>query len=448
MRIPVHVRKTLRRSATLLLLTACCASTVLAQEGTAAPPRDSLLQVVLVSRHGVRTPLIAPNVLAAWAEQPWPAWADPAGNLTAHGRELSVLLGRYHRASLAAQGLMPSSGCPDPASVYFYADLDQRTEETARGLLEGLAPGCEIPVHSKSSAKLDPLFHPVESKACAVDPLEAQTRILERAHGNLTTMAAQHREALLPVQSALRCCKPDFCAAFSRPATCTLPDLPTELSSSSTASGVGLLGGLQVASDSSELFLLEYANGMPEAEVGWGRIDLPEIRRALGLHDADYDLLYRTPYLSRREASALLARVAEALTGKAVGGLAPPEPAVRNARLVAYVGHDTNIASLGGLLDAAWGIPGSPANPTLPAGALMFERRRSPDGRERVYLSYIVQTLEQMRSASPLTLDAPPVRTPIRIPGCSSSEPGYPCAIDDFSHLALSLIEPTCVAGP
>ena len=220
------------------------------------------------------------------------------------------------------------------------------------------------------------------------------------------------------------------------------------MSSSSTASGVGLLGGLQVASDSSEVFLLEYANGMPDAEVGWGRIDLPGIRRALDLHDADYDLLYRTPYLAAREASALLARVAEALTGQAFGNLTPPEAAVRNARLVAYVGHDTNIASLGGLLDAAWAIPGSPASPTLPAGALVFERRRSPDGHERIYLSYIVQTLEQMRSATPLTLDAPPARTPIRIPGCSSNEPGYPCAIDDFRRLARSLIVPTCVAGP
>ncbi|HKD16785.1 MAG TPA: histidine-type phosphatase, partial [Thermoanaerobaculia bacterium] len=246
----------------------------------------------------------------------------------------------------------------------------------------------------------------------------------------------------------LRCCKPDFCAAFSRPATCTLPDLPTELSSSSTASGVGLLGGLQVASDSSELFLLEYANGMSSTDVGWGRIDGPGIQRALDLHDADFDLLYRTPYLARREASALLARVAEALTGKAVGGLAPPEPAVRNARLVAYIGHDTNIASLGGILDATWAIPGSPASPTLPAGALMFERRRSPAGRERIYLSYIAQTLEQMRSASPLTLDAPPVKTPIRIPGCSSTDPGYPCAVDDFSRLIGSLVEPTCVVGP
>jgi 4-phytase/acid phosphatase len=402
-----------------------------------------------VSRHGVRTPLIAPSVLEAWTGQPWPTWAEPLGYLTAHGRDLTVLLGRYHRASLAAQGLLPASGCPDPASVYFYADVDERTEETARGLLEGLAPGCGIPVDSKSPAKLDPVFHPVEAGAsCAVDILLAQTAVLERTRGSVSDIVAQHHDGLLAVQSALKCCQPFFCAAFGRQAACTLPDIPTALSNPSAPPGVGLLGGLQVASDVAELFLLEYANGMSTADVGWGRIDAPGIQRALDLHDADFDLLYRTPYLAGRHASALLARVAEALTGKAVGGLAPPQPEVRNARVVAYIGHDTNIASLGGLLDATWAIPGSPRSPTLPAGALMFERRRSPDGRERVYLSYIAQTLKQMRSASPLTLDAPPVKTPIRVPGCSSSDPGYPCTIDDFSRLARSLIVPTCVAGP
>jgi 4-phytase/acid phosphatase len=438
----------LRRARILLLLWAFSAVATRAQEETVAPPRDTLLQVVLVSRHGVRTPLVAPNVLAAWTEQTWPVWGEPTGNLTRHGRELAVLLGRYHRASLAAQGLLLPSGCPGPASVFFYADVDQRTEETARGLLDGLAPGCGILVHSREPAKLDPLFHPVRGGACVVEPLQAQNRILERVGGNLSDITAKHREALLTVQSALKCCKPDFCAAFGRPGTCTLPDLPTALSSPSSGGGVGFLGGLAVASSAAELFALEYTNGMSDADVGWGRLGLPEIQRALELHDAALDLLYHTPYLARRQASALLARVAGVLTGRAFGGLAPPEPAVRNARLVAYVGHDTNLAALGGLLDAIWAIPGSPVNPTLPAGALMFERRSSPDGSERVYLSYIVQTLEQMRTASTLTLDSPPVRTPIRIPGCSSSEPGYPCGIDDFGRLAQGLIEPTCIAGP
>ena len=208
------IPRPLRSFAIPFFLLACGAASTLAQDGPSAPSRDALIQVVLVGRHGVRTPLIVPDVLAAWAEQPWPVWAEPAGDLTRHGRELATLLGRYHRASLAALGVLPPSGCPDPSAVYFYADVEQRTEETARALLEGLAPGCGIPVHSKSPAKLDPVFHPVEGGACVVDPVEAQTRILERARGNFPGIVVRHRDGLLAVQSALRCCKADFCAAF------------------------------------------------------------------------------------------------------------------------------------------------------------------------------------------------------------------------------------------
>ena len=421
---------------------------LLGARAAAAQPSDTLLQVVLVSRHGVRTPTIPPDVMAAWAAQPWPAWKEPFGNLTAHGRALEVLVGGYHRQSLASQGLLSGSGCPDPASIYVYADVDQRTDETSQGLLDGLAPGCSIPIHSKFPAKVDPVFHPVQGGVCRIDPLTAQARMLERVHGALSTVVAEHREAIGLVQSALGCCKPDFCAAFNRSKACTLPDLPTAVFGLSQGQGAYMVGALDVASGASETFMLEYANGMSAGDVGWGKVDLPGIQRALELHDATFDLLFRTPYLARREGSSLLARVAEALTGQAFAGLAPPEPSVRDARFVAYVGHDTSIAAIGGMLDATWAMPGSPSNPTLPGGALVFERRRSADGRERVSLSYLAQTLEQMRSAAPLTLDAPPVRIPIRIPGCSTGEAGYPCAIDDFTRAIRDALEPECVSRP
>jgi 4-phytase/acid phosphatase len=430
------------------LVGASVAACLLGGGAAAAQSSDTLLQVVLVSRHGVRTPTIQPDVLSAWTAQQWPTWEEPFGHLTKHGKELATILGRYHRASLAAQGLLPSSGCPDPSSVYMYADVSERTDEMALGLLDGLAPGCGIPVLSKSPAKTDPVFHPVQGGVCQIDLLEAQTRILERVHGSFSTVVAEHGEAIGALQSALGCCKPDFCAAFGRPRTCTLPALPTAAFGLSQGQGAYMVGALDVASGASELFMLEYANGMSAGDVGWGKIGVAEIQRALELHDATFDLLYRTPYLARREGSSLLARVAGALTGLAFAGLAPPEPAVRGARFLAYIGHDTNIATLGGALDATWEMPGNPLNPTLPGGALMFERRRSADGHERVYVSYVAQTLEQMRSLAPLTLDAPPVRTPIRIPGCSASEPGYPCAIDDFTRVVREVLVPDCVARP
>jgi hypothetical protein len=53
-----------------------------------------------------------------------------------------------------------------------------------------------------------------------------------------------------------------------------------------------------------------------------------------------------------------------------------------------------------------------------------------------------------MREATALTLAAPPIRTPIRIPGCSSGEAGYPCGVDDFAQAIRGAIDADCVEKP
>jgi 4-phytase/acid phosphatase len=122
---------------------------------------------------------------------------------------------------------------------------------------------------------------------------------------------------------------------------------------------------------------------------------------------------------------------------------------MREARLVAFFGHDDNLANLGGLLGASWSMPGYPTNETPPAGAMIFEKRRSADGSERIYASYVSQSIEQMRDSSPLAAASPPARASIRIPGCSADAPGSPCTVADFARLVERAIETECVdRGP
>lgn len=71
------------------------------------------------------------------------------------------LFGTYDRIELAKEGLLSESGCKDASNVTFYADSDQRTQETGKALAAGLFPGCSIPVQSLTEGTNDPLFHPV-----------------------------------------------------------------------------------------------------------------------------------------------------------------------------------------------------------------------------------------------------------------------------------------------
>jgi 4-phytase / acid phosphatase len=179
--------------------------------------------------------------------------------------------------------------------------------------------------------------------------------------------------------------------------------------------------------------------------VGWGRANASAIQEMLALHEVAFDLMQRTPYLAKREGSSLLAHIATAIVGRTIGGVALPEAAIRDAKVAIFVGHDTNIANVGGMLDMSWSMLGWQTNETPPAGALRFELREARDGRQRVYVSYVSQSAEQMRNATPLTLSAPPVTTPIRVPACSTSDQGSPCPLEAFAKMIDAALDVECV---
>jgi 4-phytase/acid phosphatase len=406
---------------------------------------DVLQKVVIVSRHGVRTPMVHAAELANWSSAPWPAWTEPPGNLTARGGQLITQLGRYYRQYLGVNSLMNAAGCPAPGSVYVYADVTERTRATAQALLAGFAPDCGISYRTRGDVAVDALFHPLAAGVCKLDPMVAQTRVLERAGGDLNGITRDLKVPFASLQTALDCCKPALCTALGNGATCKLADLPTMLSPRADGSGLALVGALSIASSAAEILLLEHAEGKPASEVGWGRLTPAQMQQTFRLHTEQFDLMQRTPYLARRQGSALLSRVAQAVTSSRQLGFGVPDAAVRDAKFVAYVGHDTNIANLAGMLDMGWLQAGYQRNQTPPGGALVFEVREGADKKLRVYATYLAQSLEQMRNLTPLTLEIPPVRTALRIPGCSASTPGFPCLLEEFAVSARNALERECV---
>ena len=61
-------------------------------------------------------------------------------------------------------------------------------------------------------------------------------------------------------------------------------------------------------------------------------------------------------------------------------------------------------------------------------------------------LYIVAQTLDQMRNVTPLTLDAPPARANIFIPGCSTSAEGWPCDWNTFERAMSAAIDPHFVS--
>jgi hypothetical protein len=122
----------------------------------------------------------------------------------------------------------------------------------------------------------------------------------------------------------------------------------------------------------------------------------------------------------------LIKTIEQAIAGKPVpGALGKP-----GDRALIFVGHDTNIANMAGMLGLSWLIPGYQRDDTPPGGALVFELwRASATGDHTVRTYYMAQTLEQMRKALPVTLNAPPAgrlfsRRPAAPPAKGGPAPG------------------------
>jgi hypothetical protein len=69
---------------------------------------ETLQKVVIVSRHGVRTPIVSLTERSNWVSDPWPTWTEPDGELTARGALLAVQMGRYYRQYLNQQAATPA----------------------------------------------------------------------------------------------------------------------------------------------------------------------------------------------------------------------------------------------------------------------------------------------------------------------------------------------------
>ena len=420
-------------------LRAAIVSAAMAVGGVALAAEYELVSTVIISRHGVRSPIDGHPALATFAADPWPSWPVPAGHLTPRGAALAWLLGGYYRAYYAAQGLFPASGCPPPGLVFAWADVDQRTLVTARSLLDGMFPDCNLTPGSLVDAKVDPLFHPTRAGVCKVDPARARRSVISSAGGSLASLNRNFRSEIAALQSVLKCCQPALCRASGVGVPCALRELPNAVAIDQTGK-IRLSGPISIGSTASEIFLLEYAEGFPERQVAWGRASTPgAIRPLLRLHAAQFNLMERAPYLAARQGSALVERILSTLQ-RAVDTSGTKGPV-----FTLLVGHDTNLANIGGMLGMHWSLPSYLEDETPPAGAMHIDLLRDREtNAHAVRVRYVAQTLDQMRRIEPLDLARPPETAVVKIDGCKASEDGE-CPWTEFANFANRAIDRACV---
>ncbi len=370
---------------------------LVARPGLASDVR--LKYVVIVTRHGVRSPTWDANRLNLYSAEPWPDWGVPPGNLTPHGRRAIELMGSYYRDWLSQELLIDPKTCRDAGRITIYADKDQRTVETGQALAETLMPGCGLLAAHQPSSGSDPLF----TGTFTPDPERSQQAVRERLDPQLLL---HHRTAFEALQFILG------------PAKNKVVEPGSDV----------VKGPLATGSTLSEDLLLEYTNGI--ANPGWGRLTRENLHQVMAIHSAYADLMRRTPYLARRGSNLLAAivhSVEQAASGRPVNG------AMGKAgdALLVIAGHDTNLSNLSGLLGLSWTLPGYQPDDTPPGSALVFSLWKEPGGALILRVRFLAQTPDQMRNLEP----GPPESQEVSMPGCD------PCTPMRFQQ-SLSTIAP------
>ncbi len=369
---------------------------------------EKTVRVVAVARHGVRSPTQSAAELAEWSDRPWPEWPVGRGELTPRGGRLIARQWRTLRLEWMRLGLLDSHRCPGPGEIVITADPEQRTRFTALIAATALAPGCDVSVRADAAATR--LFHPVRAGDAAVDEGEAA----EQVKAALRSLSVG--DALAAVQEASGCCAPRLCGRRHGP--CTLAEIPARLVFED--GNVHLHGGAAAASSLVEIFVLEYAQ-WPGRNAGWGRVDAARLQTMLPLRNGVFDALNRAPAAARAKDGALLRAVRSALLHEGP------------ADVVLFVGHDTNIAGLAGLLGLHWDFGEQGRNAVPPGGVLLFSVLEAADGVRRIRASFLGPTLQALHdpepAAAPFSVDAGLL--------CK----GRPCSPEAFSTLAEQALQ-------
>ncbi|HBI2991879.1 TPA: bifunctional glucose-1-phosphatase/inositol phosphatase [Citrobacter farmeri] len=389
-----------------------------AAQAQTAPEGYQLQQVLMMSRHNLRAPLANNgSVLEQSTPNKWPEWDVPGGQLTTKGGVLEVYMGHYMREWLAEQGMVKSGECPEPETVYTYANSLQRTVATAQFFITGAFPGCDVPVHHQEKmGTMDPTFNPVitdDSAAFREKAVQAMEK--ERSQMQLDD-SYKLLEQMINYKDSPSCKEKQQCSLTEAKDTF----------SANYEQEPGVSGPLKVGNSLVDAFTLQYYEGFPMDQVAWGEIKSDQQWKVLSkLKNGYQDSLFTSAEVARNVAKPLVKYIDKTLVTEQA----------KAPKITVQVGHDSNIASLLSALEFKPYQLHDQNERTPIGGKIVFQRwHDTKANHDLMKIEYVYQSSDQLRNADVLTLKAPAQRVTLELKGCPIDANGF-CPIDKFDTL-------------
>lgn len=363
-----------------------------------------LTQVLILSRHNLRAPIIFADILSRATNKPLPIWHTKAGNLTTKGHQLEIYMGSYFRAWFDSMRLLRQDQCPDSNNVYIYANNLQRTIATAQSFITGAFPDCLVNVFYRSDiseGKFDPIFASVitdnstEFKRQAISAMREKLSHLDLAE------AYKQVSTILDFKNSTLCKKEKLCDLVNYPNKMII----------SAGKEPFVFGPLGLVTNAVDIFDLQYYEGFATKDVAWGTINTPEQWKTLNkIKNGYYAVAFTTKIVAKNIAKPLL---------KYIDLHFVQRRKIENSKLLIMFGHDSNIASVMSALDfAPYQLP-EQYEKTPIGGKLVFQRwHNKKTNKDYLKIEYIYPSVNQLRYSTALKLNNPPKQVTLSLKNC------------------------------
>ena len=398
----------------LLILTIICPALAQAQlqRSEAFKGKYKLKEVVILSRHNIRSPLSTNgSALSKMTPHEWTNWSSAASELTLRGGVLETEMGQFFRKWTIETGLFKDNYVPTIDEVNVYANSMQRCIATAQYFSGGFMPVANLRVnHRYVPSKMDPIFFPRLTKSTEAFRTEAMKQI--NAMGGkegLVGINKSLKESYDLIAKVLDMKQSEY---YKKGEIKDFVNNDTQITLELNQEP-GMKGSLKNANSASDAFILQFYEEPDALKAAFGhKLTTEDWTKIAKVKDVYGDVLFTAPIVAVNVAHPLLQYMYDELNDK-------------DRKFTFLCGHDSNIASV----DAALGVedyslPNSIEKKTPIGSKLVLEKWVDAAGKAYIAVNLVYQSTDQLKQMSLLDMQHTPQIFSLKLKGLNQNTDG------------------------
>ena len=384
--------------------------------------RYELKEVVVMSRHNIRSPLASGADYQRVTPHTWFAWSSPGSQLSLRGGVLETEMGQFFRKWVVSEGLLPDNYRPTGDEVLFYANSRQRTFATAKYFSAGFLPFANVEItHKYDEDKMDPVFTPQFTKMNDTYRQQVVSE-MQAMHGGPQAWMTAQQPTLTLMEEVLDMANSP--AAKNDTTHFWYDDVQFKIEKGVEPK---MTGGYTLANSVADALVLQCYESENFAPFGHA-LTMEQWRAICAVKEVYDGLLFTTHAAAVNLAYPLVSRIREELNNS-------------DRKFMFLCGHDSNLASISAAL--RFNLPETENALELhtPIGSkLVFEKWN--DGTEDyVAVNLVYQSVEQLQGRTLLSTDVPPMVLPVTVEGLTANADGLYRLSDLDAHIANAMAE-------